>query len=124
MPKQKKTPKTPGMPTPEEVSEAMNNCFKREMKYPTVKFGHFKKMVNAVPSEFDDTDVNFAFILSVKGKENFTIGTVPIKLMAVHPDQTKVLLCDDSAAEEFFKSNAKVTYASDEGLTDGPNPSH
>lgn len=73
-------------------------------------------MVEVVPSEYDDTEVSFAFILRIKEKE-FELGTIGIKLMAVHPDQTKIMLCDDAAAEQFFKINPSVTYAGDDGLT-------
>ena len=73
-------------------------------------------MVESVPVEYDDCETSFAFILKVTG-ENFELGTVGIKLLAVHPDQTKIMLCDDAAAEQFFKINPTITYIGEDGQT-------
>jgi len=96
-------------PGPEEILEAMDSCFNRENKYPTIKFGSFRKMIESVTSEYDDTEVSFAFILKVNEKQ-FELGTIGIKLIALHPDQTKIMLCDDSAAEMLFKTDPTITY--------------
>ena len=100
-------------PSAEEISKAMQMCVEREPKYPTIKMSSLRKMMDKIPEEYNDTDVAFCFILA-SNNEGFTLGTVELKLMAVHPDQTKVLFCDDAAAEQFFKINPTVSYPDDE----------
>ena len=112
MPKSKEN----NSPGPKEISKAMQNSFERENKYLSIKFGNFRKMVESVPAEYDECEVSFAFILKAT-EGNFELGTVGIKLMAVHPDQTKVMLCDDAAAEQFFKIKPTITYTGEDGQT-------
>lgn len=105
-------------PTAEEIAYAMQKCFGRKMKYPTVTVGSLRRVIENIPVEYNDSEVAFAFILTSQGDKNFTLGTIPIKLVAINPDQTKVLFCDDAATEEFFKTDAKVSYANEDGVKD------
>jgi hypothetical protein len=93
---------------PNEIAEAMQKSFDRKQIYPTISVKGLRDALELLPEEYDDTDVAFGFLLkdmgdsgNNDGMKNFILGTIPIKCLVRHPDQTKVMVCDDACTEYF-----------------------
>lgn len=92
----------------EQISEAVKKSFYRKQKYPTMLVKELKKALSEIPQEYDDCFLTFSFLVKDYGfdkagdnKKNFIVGTIPIKCVIRHPDQARVMLCDDQAMEYF-----------------------
>lgn len=98
-----------------EVAEAVAKSFERVQVHPNLTLAGLRKTLAMIPEEYDECVVSFAFLLkdcgdsgNNDGMKNFILGTIPIKCVTRHPDETKILMCDEASTEYFFtycKSN-------------------
>jgi hypothetical protein len=96
-----------------DISAAFDRAFKREIKYPTMSVGFLKHIVSQIPDHFDECTVNFAFLLRDKGEDptgsgyhNYEMCILPVKTIAMHPDHTQIMFCDDELSEYMLTKTA------------------
>lgn len=94
---------------PGDVAKSIEKSFHREQKYVTMKVGTLRKALEDFPQEYDECNLVFSFLLTDcgdsgngDGMKNFVLGTIPIKSLVRHPDETKVMLCDDASLDYFY----------------------
>jgi hypothetical protein len=93
---------------PKEVGEAVAKSFIKEQVHPNLTLAGLRKTLAMIPEEYDECVVNFSFLLkdcgdsgNNDGMKNFILGTIPIKRVTRHPDETKILMCDEASTEYF-----------------------
>jgi hypothetical protein len=96
-----------------DIAAAFDRAFNREIKYPTMSVGFLKHIASQIPDHFDECTVNFAFLLRDKGEDptgsgfhNYEMCMLPVKTVAMHPDHTQIMFCDDELSEYMITKTA------------------
>lgn len=97
------------------ICKPIEYIFNRDQKFPVMRVSDLRKSLAILTEEYDDSTVVFTFVIKDcgdsgqnDGMKNFILGTIPVKCLVRHPDDPRVMLCDDETMDYFCnKTNAK-----------------
>lgn len=101
---------------PGDVAKSIEESFHCEQKYVPMRVKSLRKALELIPLEYDECELAFSFMVkdhgdsgNNDGMKNFILGTIPIKCLVRHPDETKVMMCDDRSMDYFMNCTQSAT---------------